>query len=69
MVSFPSLQLCGDGFGVMFESFWTSKFPETHLLKNRGIRRPSEREACVVPPKFGLPPCWRGMVMVGFIDG
>ena len=41
--------------------------PETHLLKKRGIRNPSDRAAGVVPPKFGVPPCCRGMEMCGFI--
>ena len=42
----------------------------THLLKNRGIRSPSDRLAGVVPPKLGVPPCCRGIEMCGFIgDG
>jgi len=38
-----------------------------HLLKNRGIRSVSDRGVGVVLPKFGVPPCWRGRVIVGFI--
>ena len=35
----------------------------THLLKNRGIRSPSDRPAGVAAPKLGVPPCWRGIDM------
>ena len=45
------------------EWFSQSDEPETHLLKKRGIRNPSDRAAGVVPPKFGVPPCCRGMEM------
>ena len=37
-------------------------------MKNRGIRSPSDRlVAGVVTPKLGVPPCWRGIEMCGFI--
>ena len=39
----------------------------TYRLKNRGIRMASDRVVAVVPPKFGEPPCCRGIEMVGFI--
>ena len=38
-----------------------------YLLKNRGIRRPSERPDGIVLPKLGVPACCRGRVMVGFM--
>ena len=38
-----------------------------NLLKNRGIRKPLDREVGAVPPKFELVPCWRGVDMWGFM--
>ena len=39
-----------------------------YLLKNRGMRKPSDRPpAGAVPPKFGFAPCCLGRVMVGFM--
>jgi len=39
-----------------------------HLLKNCGIRNPSDRPPSVVPPYLGVPLFCRGIEMWGFIE-
>ena len=38
-----------------------------YRLKNRGIRKPSDREVDIVPPKLEDPPCCLGIDIWGFI--
>lgn len=49
-----------------FAGFSAQEVP-SNLLKKRGIRIVVDRAVGVVPPKFVLLPCWRGIAICGFI--
>ena len=54
--------------GLVPGALLSSNDGSAYLLKKRGMRKPSERLAGVVPPNIGVPPCCLGREMVGFIE-
>lgn len=66
-LSLTSLCRSRQPYGIILPVVRLCRVPSTHLLKNCGIRSPSDRPPNVFPPYLGVPLFCRGIEMWGFI--